>query len=232
MSSSKTRSVGFTLIELLVVITIISILASLLMPSLRSARESAKGAVCVSNMKQISVAVATYTAEYQYYPFALTTPGANAWAGPNAFWANFLLPYVSSNSGSAILRCPSYSPRLVTPAPLAFVDGCPCAPFSATSILFTYGYNNSFGNHQGPTPGILADNVRNPSQKVMLCDGLRRAGGGPYGDIWYQSSVGYVNAPNSPFLNRHNGRNNILFCDSHVETWTPRQISNIWWQIP
>ena len=55
MSKSK-----FTLIELLVVVAIIGILASILMPSLQKARETAKTAVCKSNKKQVGIAVATY----------------------------------------------------------------------------------------------------------------------------------------------------------------------------
>jgi len=51
---------GFTLIELLVVIAIIAVLMAILMPSLRAARELARGAVCLSNLKQLATAWTVY----------------------------------------------------------------------------------------------------------------------------------------------------------------------------
>ena len=58
MKRSETKS--FTLIELLIVIAIIAILAALLLPALRSARETAKKSACINNEKQIGVIVQEY----------------------------------------------------------------------------------------------------------------------------------------------------------------------------
>ena len=60
----KKKISGFTLIELLVVIAIIAILAAILFPVFAQAREKARQAACVSNVKQISLAFTMYAQDY------------------------------------------------------------------------------------------------------------------------------------------------------------------------
>jgi prepilin-type N-terminal cleavage/methylation domain-containing protein len=59
----RRRREGFTLIELLVVIAIIGILASMVFPVFARARESARKAVCLSNIKNIALAIQMYLAD-------------------------------------------------------------------------------------------------------------------------------------------------------------------------
>lgn len=75
----RTRN-GFTLIELLVVVAIIALLISILLPTLRDAREQAKVARCLANARQLNVAAATYFIDFKdEFPFIVNQ--APGWLG-------------------------------------------------------------------------------------------------------------------------------------------------------
>jgi prepilin-type N-terminal cleavage/methylation domain-containing protein/prepilin-type processing-associated H-X9-DG protein len=110
---------GFTLIELLVVVAIISILAAILFPVFARARENARRASCMSNLKQFGLAMIQYTQDYdERYPPSSSgghdsNPPGGSWLGnasdgsPLWTWAQILYPYHKSVQ---ILVCPSGEP--------------------------------------------------------------------------------------------------------------------------
>jgi prepilin-type N-terminal cleavage/methylation domain-containing protein len=83
---------GFTLIELLVVIAIIAILAAILFPVFAQAREAARRASCVSNLRQLGTATMLYTQDYDEM-FPKLEDGSAA----RMTVANLLDPYIRTS---------------------------------------------------------------------------------------------------------------------------------------
>jgi len=99
---------GFTLIELLVVIAIIAVLISLLLPAVQSAREAARRAQCVNNLKQIGLALHNYESSFGTFPVCIADEQASAtstgdiWGGTGGnnllSWRALILPQMEANN--------------------------------------------------------------------------------------------------------------------------------------
>ncbi len=103
--ASRSRKRGFTLIELLVVIAIIAVLIALLLPAVQSAREAARRAQCVNNLKQIALGCHNYETAIGSFPMGNTALNATA----NGFGAacsvstlydafDYVLPYMEQGT--------------------------------------------------------------------------------------------------------------------------------------
>jgi|LSQX01.1.fsa_nt_gb prepilin-type N-terminal cleavage/methylation domain-containing protein/prepilin-type processing-associated H-X9-DG protein len=94
----RTHRNGFTLIELLVVIAIIAILAAILFPVFARARAKARQTSCLSNVKQISLALMMYAQDYdERYPVVSHSTGYDWWQPVQAYVKN-----------AQVFRCPAY----------------------------------------------------------------------------------------------------------------------------
>ena len=113
LSKGNLSLTGFTLIELLVAIAIIGILAALMVSAIGRARESAKSAACVNNLRQIGIAMLMYADDHNFISVPIV--------GPEGYWYNYLESYIDNRD---VFRCPSYKKH-----------------FYLDSFHFSYGIN-------------------------------------------------------------------------------------------
>ena len=173
---SKPARCPFTLIELLVVIAIIAILASMLLPALGKAKDSAANVTCLNNMKQGMVGMVMYAGDNDdnLIPFThavSTVRGAWTWnlAPYVGFygWASLTGPVQVDGEafGWHFLRCPKAVAPHVEPCSPPAMPGCDGAGGPAASYGLHYG---------GPdTPFSLGNGsrkIQNVSDMFMMAD--------------------------------------------------------------
>ncbi len=230
---------GFTLVELLVVISIIAVLLGILMPALGSVRRQAKSIVCMSNIRQLSLAFVIYTDDYNGYAMpSVGSSGVYWWgkkivSGVNAgidHKQGFVWPYLKSElSASSVYQCPSqaFGSYNLQGKP-------PNQPDDPKWITSTYGYNGYYlsppqsgwyGIRNQPWKKIA--NIKQPATVLAFADTLIDmdcTGKNPILinnfsiDPPYIYNSGKWNKNISPTTCfRHNEKTNVVFVDGHCK---------------
>jgi len=229
MKKLSKMSKGFTLIELLVVIAIIAILAAILFPVFAQAREKARQTSCLSNVKQLGLAVMMYTDDYDetYLPAvkngrdAGTSQGDPAVEYPNgpsnqlgyyvfvdgnAFkgvsWADMLFPYVKSLK---MFECPSNKSTINAA--------------TQNRKVSSYGYNcfiSGFGYGVGNRMPLSVGTVQSPANVYMLgdCNITQWVAIGRYN--YYELITLYSQAYRKNVA-PHNDGANVAYADGHAK---------------
>ena len=198
---------AFTLIELLVTIAIIAILAAILFPVFASAREKARQTSCLSNMKQIGLALTMYQTDYDERMFfrsgwTSSRSGDIPTANTNRWW-NMLMPYIKNNN---VFSCPSDS----LPTPSKDVNGNLSIPRSYIALA--------------PAESLTLAQIDDPVETMVVTEKWgTTTSNTAVTDSWIEPFNGDFtpDVTNSTRMwtaaNRHGGICNCAFFDGHAK---------------
>jgi prepilin-type N-terminal cleavage/methylation domain-containing protein/prepilin-type processing-associated H-X9-DG protein len=246
-SRCATRRHAFTLIELLVVIAIIAILAAILFPVFAKAREKARQTACLSNNKQLSLAIMQYTQDndellpsmwggdqgtgqygVSWVPNGKPCPGT-ATVGKLGGWT-YYCDYQIDMGGVHIT---TYDPSQGTIYPYmknSQIEKCPSDP---SIQLNSYEFNGAL-THRDPDSlmdiTIGLPQFREPSDTIVLTEDSDSDCGGANDGALYPPWSTQLNAPvtNGDMLGiHHNGGSNAVFADGHAKWYLPNMVPSL-----
>ncbi|MFO7945947.1 MAG: prepilin-type N-terminal cleavage/methylation domain-containing protein [Armatimonadota bacterium] len=214
-SHKRSPGRGFTLIELLVVIAIIAILAAILFPVFARARSKARQASCLSNAKQLGLAVQMYTDDYDG-----VLPKALLYNRDEGYWFALIYPYMNNAN---ILVCPELlrnsSDSSTLNSVLNMQRGSICYGWNVgTDTASSGAYTDGLGYN--PWTGLAARRVsmvKAPSETIMLGDISYYANN--YAFLFWQN-----NRPQR-LPDIHTDGGNYTFVDGHAK-WLSQQAAH------
>lgn len=230
MFTGKFSKKGFTLIELLVVIAIIAILASILFPVFSRARENARRASCLSNIKQLGLGFTMYSQDYDEkmvagFQLRGTDPVADANGNRECYWYTNIQPYIKSKD---LLRCPSAAGPSDEVSYAAFFLG-----YSNVSLVIPPVSSHGWGAAANMKTVSLSQAAR-PAESIILLED-NRCQGNPncsvadktlkvfaVGDTVNIKTYNWEGTP--AWKPRHMNGSNYLYFDGHAKWQKPQTL--------
>ncbi|MDD2707961.1 MAG: GntR family transcriptional regulator [Verrucomicrobiae bacterium] len=193
------RDLGFTLVELLVVLSVLALLFAMMAPALKTARDAAKSAVCMGNLKNLGAALHIYA---QDNDGRICPP----WDGTHC-WISLLSPKYIQNCDVAV--CPSGDPA-------RYVDTMKTYGFRAPTGASSFKYENCV---------VLAD-ISEPAEFFILADSIFLNAASPN---YLKQRYYFDADPNTPIDLRHAGKTkaNTLMLDGSVQQRDASYFTNL-----